>query len=143
MGFPVSQGEREQTARARTPPGASSSLRRCLPGMAARASSSSETLQNLEGKRPSQLVGVCRGRGALRLPPQAPHVLGQPSVPFHVNGGCREPAGRLLEAHVFSQPPLLDLGGQSLLPPVTQRQMLAHRAAQKERALWGGGEVCF
>lgn len=80
MGFPVSQREGEQTATApaRALPGASSSFKCCLPGASAGVFSSSETLCNVwKGSTLTQLVGVCRGRGALCLPPRLP---GSPCV---------------------------------------------------------------
>lgn len=69
--------------------------------------------------------------------------LASPPFPFALMVDAGSPQAGCSEAHVFLQPPLLDLGGQSLLPPVTQRQMLAHRAAQKEKERWGKGGGLF
>lgn len=108
-GVPGSQKEGEQTALALTLPGASSSSKGCLPGTSARAFSSSETLQCLEGKHPCSASGCLLGQQSLVPPPWAPGLSPHPGlahlfVPFHFGGGCRKPecAGSS-EAHIFLQ----------------------------------------
>lgn len=68
MGFPVSQRVGEQTAPARALPGASSGFKCCLPGSSARAFSSLETLQCLEGKLPHSACGCLPSSSAPQLP---------------------------------------------------------------------------
>lgn len=141
--FPVSQGEREQTAQARAP--------RLVPGAASNAAFLAclqepfrpQRLYSVwKGSTLALLVGVCWGRRAFASLLRPPTSLASPLFPFTLMVDVGSPRAGCSEAPIFSQPPLLDLGGQPLPPPVTQKRMLAHRAAQKERAL-GEEEGCF
>lgn len=80
----------EQTAPAHALPRASSSFQCCLPGTSARAFSSSETLQSLEGKLPRSACGCLLGQENLESPSLAPGYptsrLG-PALCFHFSGG--------------------------------------------------------
>lgn len=109
-----------------------------------------DSLQCLEGKLPCSACGCLLGQESLESPSSAPHLPPHPglarlSVCFHSSGGftsglaawrptsflqtCRpEPLG--------PRPPLLDLGGHPLLPPLTQGQTLDPSVAQRQEC-WG------
>lgn len=142
MGFPVSQGEREQTARARARPVPAAALNAAF--LACLREPPRRRCRVWKGSALAQLVGVCRGRRAVRLPPQAPHVLGQPSVPFRFNGGCREPAGRLLRGPRLFTAATSGFGGPVSAPSCDSEADAGPSCCPKgERALGEGGRVVF
>lgn len=78
----------------------------------------------------------------MRLPPQAPHVLGQPSVPFRFNGGCREPAGRLLRGPRLFTAATSGFGGPVSAPSCDSEADAGPSCCPKgERALGEGGRL--
>lgn len=142
MGFPVSQGEREQTARARARPVPAAAFNAAF--LACLREPPRRRCRVWKGSALAQLVGVCRGRRAVRLPPQAPHVLGQPSVPFRFNGGCREPAGRLLRGPRLFTAATSGFGGPVSAPSCDSEADAGPSCCPKgERALGEGGRVVF
>lgn len=138
----MSQGEREQTARARARPVPAAAFNAAF--LACLQEPPRRRCRVWKGSALAQLVGVCRGRRAVRLPPQAPHVLGQPSVPFRFNGGCREPAGRLLRGPRLFTAATSGFGGPVSAPSCDSEADAGPSCCPKgERALGEGGRVVF
>lgn len=138
----MSQGEREQTARARARPVPAAAFNAAF--LACLREPPRRRCRVWKGSALAQLVGVCRGRRAVRLPPQAPHVLGQPSVPFRFNGGCREPAGRLLRGPRLFTAATSGFGGPVSAPSCDSEADAGPSCCPKgERALGERGRVVF
>lgn len=138
----MSQGEREQTARACARPVPAAAFNAAF--LACLREPPRRRCRVWKGSALAQLVGVCWGRRAVRLPPQAPHVLGQPSVPFRFNGGCREPTGRLLRGPRLFTAATSGFGGPVSAPSCDSEADAGPSCCPKgERALGEGGRVVF